>query len=375
MIEPEGKKNYKGEYATDLTYRKCVEWLDHRNKSKPFCLMMHFKAPHRNWMPAPDKMEMYEDVTFPLPGNFYDDYKGRQAAAEQKMSIAKDMILEADNKMFGFTSNSKKAEHQELSRMTPEQRAIFDRVYGKIQADFEARNPQGKELAEWKYQRYMRDYLKVISTVDDKVGQMIDYLKKNGLWENTVVIYTSDQGFYMGEHGWFDKRFMYEESFHTPFLISYPPLIKKKGTENMAFIQNIDYAPTFLDLAGVKIPGEMQGESFKPLLTGEKAKIHDAIYYHYYEYPVPHGVKRHYGVRDDRYKLIHFYYDIDAWELFDLKNDPHEMNNLINDPAYKDVVVRMKDKLRELQIKYKDTEPMNTYPMDKEEVGKKGFGY
>ena len=377
MIEPDGKKTYTGEYATDLTYKKCVEWLDHRNKSKPFCLMMHFKAPHRNWMPAPDKMEMYEDVTFPLPGNFYDDYKGRQAAAEQKMSIDKDMTIGWDNKILGVDTNNSAGniEKVELSRMTPAQRAVFDKVYGKIKEDFLARNLQGKELAEWKYQRYMRDYMKVISTVDDKVGLMIDYLQKNGLWENTVVFYTSDQGFYMGEHGWFDKRFMYEESFHAPLLISYPPLIKKGGVENKSLIQNIDFAPTILDIAGVKVPSEMQGESFKPILAGEKEKIHDALYYHYYEYPLPHGVKRHYGVRDDRYKLIHFYYDIDTWELFDLQNDPHEMNNLINDPKYADVITRMKAKLRELQIKYKDTEPMNTYPKDKEEVAKKGFGY
>ena len=375
MIEPDGKKTYEGEYATDLTCKKSVEWLEQRDKSKPFCLLMQFKAPHRNWMPAPDKMEMYEDVTFPLPDNFYDDYRGRRAAAEQKMTIAKDMTIEWDTKMLdldnsGYGESIGKAE---LSRMTPEQRATFDRVYGKIREDFLARNLQGNELTEWKYQRYMRDYLKVISTIDDKVGLMIDYLKKNGLWENTVVVYTSDQGFYMGEHGWFDKRFMYEESFRAPLLISYPRLIKKGGVENSALVQNIDFAPTILDLAGIEVPQDMQGESFKSILAGKKDEIRDALYYHYYEFPVPHAVKRHYGVRDSRYKLIHFYYDIDTWELFDLQNDPKEMTNLIDDPNYRDVVADMKVKLKELQIKYKDTDPMNTYPIDKEQVGKAGL--
>ncbi|GHU99739.1 sulfatase [Bacteroidia bacterium] len=375
MIEPDGKKTYKGEYATDLTLRKSVEWLDGRDDSKPFCLMMHFKAPHRNWMPAPQKMDMYEDATFPLPATFYDDYRGRRAAAEQKMSIDKDMTLEWDTKMLGIPGASENLEKAELSRMTPEQRAAFDRVYGRIQQDFTARNLQGKELAEWKYQRYMRDYLKVISSVDDNVGLMIDYLEKNGLWENTIVVYTADQGFYMGEHGWFDKRFMYEESFRAPLMIHYPPLIKKGGVENRSLVQNIDFAPTFLDLAGVEVPEQMQGESLRPILSGKKQKIRNALYYHYYEFPLPHAVKRHFGIRDERYKLIHFYYNIDTWELFDLKNDPQEMNNLIDDPKYKNVIAGLKTKLKELQVKYKDTEPMNTYRLDREQVGIKGFGY
>jgi len=375
MVEPHDTVTCTGQYATDVTYNKCVEWLDHRDKSKPFLLMMHFKAPHRNWMPAPDKLEMYEDTTFPIPGNFYDNYEGRLAAAQQKMSIAKDMTVDGDCKMLGLTGKPDKNEAaMEYKRMTPEQRAAFDKVYDKIKADFIARNPQGNDLAEWKYQRFMRDYMKCISSVDDKVGLMIDYLKKNGLWDNTIVIYTSDQGFFLGEHGWFDKRWIYEESFHSPLLVSYPPMIKA-GVENKSLVQNIDFAPTLLDLAGVKVPAEMQGESLKPILDGEKDKVRDALYYHYYEYPQPHGVARHYGIRDERYKLVHFYYGTDAWELYDLQNDPHEMHNLIDDPAYKDIIANMKVKLKDLQVKYQDTNPMDTYPLDQKQVGVKGFGY
>ena len=361
MIEPDGRKCYEGAYATDLTLDKSIEWLEHRDTSRPFCLMMHFKAPHRNWMPAPEKMDMYEDTTFPLPATFYDDYAGRQAAAAQKMSIAEDMRLEWDLKMLGMEPSDMKGEklRSELDRMTPEQRAAFDRVYLPLRDEFERLGLQGKELAEWKYQRYMRDYLKVISSVDDKVGEMIDYLKKNGLWENTIVIYTSDQGFYMGEHGWFDKRFMYEESFHTPFVMSYPAAIRRPGREIEALTQNIDIAPTLLDFAGVTIPADMQGESMKPLMTGEKRKIRDGLYYHYYEYPLPHAVKRHYGIRNSRYKLIHFYYDIDAWELYDLKRDPAELHNLIDDPAYSRVKAKMMKQLKALQEKYGDTNPTN----------------
>lgn len=358
FIEPDGKKRYEG-YATSITLNKSVEWLENSDKSKPFCLMMHFKAPHRNWMPAPDKMAMYEDVTFPIPANFYDDYDGRQAAKEQKMSIAEDMSMEWDLKMLGIGEAGNEKINSELDRMNAKERAAFDKVYRPLLVDFKSRNLSGKELAEWKYQRYMRDYMKVISSVDDCVGQMIDYLKKNGLWENTIVVYTADQGFYLGEHGWFDKRFMYEESLHAPLLVSYPAGIKKSGREVNAMVQNIDFGPTLLDLAGVNIPEDMQGESLKPILMDQKDKIREGIYYHYYEYPVPHAVKRHYGIRNERYKLIHFYDDIDKWELYDLKKDRFEMNNLIDSQDYVKVKNELMKELKKLQVKYDDTNPTN----------------
>ncbi len=303
-------------------------------------------------------MSMYEDHEFPVPETFYDDYAGRQAAAEQEMSIFKDMGLEWDTKLVGVETPEKgeKIQTAELARMTPEQRAAFDEVYNPIKDDFLSNPRKGKELAEWKYQRYMRDYCKVVSSVDDMVGKMLDHLEDNGLLENTIVIYTSDQGFYMGEHGWFDKRFMYEESLHTPFLISYKGHIRP-GSVCDAMTQNIDIAPTLLDYAGVDIPDDIQGESMKPLLNGRKKSIRKSIYYHYYEFPRPHGVKKHYGIRTERYKLIHFYDDINTWELFDLRNDPHELHNVIDDPKYTKVRKSLMKQLSGLQDKYEDDNP------------------
>src|SRR5690606_8542065 len=212
-----------------------------------------------------------------------------------------------------------------------------------------------EELMRWRYQRYMQDYLATIAAVDDGVGRLLDYLRANGLEENTIVVYTSDQGFYMGEHGWFDKRFMYEESLRTPLMIRYPKEIKA-GTKIDALVQNLDFAPTFLDYAGAEVPSDMQGESFRKLVSGEASDWRDAIYYTYYEYPSIHMVKRHYGIATDRYKLMHFYYDIDEWELYDLKEDPQEMKNVYNDPAYKDVREEMHAKLDELRKKYNDSD-------------------
>jgi len=356
MEEGETKVRYEG-YATDLTADNAIKFLQNSNKDNPFFLMMHFKAPHRNWMPAPNKLSMYEDVTFPIPATFYDTYEGRIAAQQQLMSVEKDMTIGVDLKTFGPWDT---AQPGEFRRMTPEQRAAWDNVYNPIIEDFAAKQPQGRELAEWKFQRYMRDYLKCISSIDDNVGRVLDYLEQIGELDNTIIIYTSDQGFYLGEHGWFDKRFMYEESLKTPFVIRYPKAIKS-GSITDAMIQNLDFAPTLLDMAGVSIPGDIQGESFKEVLTGNKLTAKDALYYHYYEYPQPHAVKKHYGVRTDRYKLIHFYNDIDEWELFDLQNDPHELNNLINDPAQVTNIAVLKKKLVELQIKYEDTNPTSDH--------------
>jgi len=363
FIEPDGVKEKVQGYVTDLTVDNTLAWLQNgRDKSKPFMVKCHFKAPHRNWMPAIEKIEMFEDKTYPLPENFYDDYQGRLAAEMQLMEIGRHMHLFTDLKMFGFDAPGEpRSINGELNRMTDEQKAPFLKTYGRIEKELRDAKLEGKALAEWKYQRYMRDYCKVVSSVDDNVGRLIDYLQANGLWENTIVIYTSDQGFFMGEHGWFDKRWIYEQSFRTPFLISYPNGLSKnmKGKQT-AMIQTIDYAPTFLDYAGVAIPKEIQGESLRPLFEGKKEKIHDAVYYHFYEYPAFHAVKRHYGARTDRYKIAHFYYDINKWELYDLQKDPNEMNNVYNDPAYAQVREQMHKVLRQLQEKYNETDPTNS---------------
>ncbi len=249
------------------------------------------------------------------------------------------------------------------SRMDSVQQAKWDAFYKPIIDDFYSRNLKGRELAEWKYQRYMRDYLKTLKSLDDNIGRVLDYLEENDLLDNTLIVYTSDQGFYMGEHGWFDKRFMYEESFRTPLVMRLPKGFDRRGDIDQ-MVQNIDYGPTFLDLAGVEVPSDMQGESMMPLLRGENpADWRDDLYYHYYEYPAEHAVKRHYGVRDSRYKLIHFYNDIDKWELFDLQEDPNELNNIYGKPGTEEITARMKERLKKAQIKYDDP-ILQTYPLD-----------
>ena len=360
FIQPDGTKKIPG-YVTDLTVDQTLRWIrEERDYQKPFMVMCHFKAPHRNWMPAPEKIKLYEDKTFPLPDNFYDDYEGRLAAEMALMRIDRHMHLYSDLKMFDSRNEPGGTGSGELNenwkRMTQEQKQVFLDFYGPIEKELKAANLTGKELGEWKYQRFMRDYAKVISSVDDNVGRLIDYLQKNGLWENTIVIYTSDQGFFMGEHGWFDKRWIYEQTFRTPFLINYPAGIPKTmAKENKALIQSIDFCPTFLDYAGVAIPNGVQGVSLRPILEGKEPKVRDAVYYHFYEYPAFHAVKRHYGCRTDRYKIAHFYYDINKWELYDLQNDPEEMHNLYYMPGNEKLRDEMTALLHKLQVKYKET--------------------
>ena len=348
--------NQKG-YLTDLITDKSIDWIENqRDKGKPFCILIHHKAIHRNWLSKIEDLHLYEDRTFPVPRNFYDDYEGRPAAAAQEMSIDKDMDLIYDLKMDRDDLNSslKPIYLNMIKRMNPQERKAWHEFYDSIASDFYSRNLKGRELAEWKFQRYVRDYMKVVKSLDDNVGRVLDYLEKSGLIENTIVVYTSDQGFYIGEHGWFDKRFMYEESFHTPLIMRLPEGFDRRG-DISEMVQNIDYAPTFLEIAGAPIPDDMQGMSLMPLLRGDKnVKWRDALYYHFYEYPAEHSVKRHYGVSNGRYKLIHFYNDIDHWEFYDLLNDPYEMHNIYNVLAVKPLVEKMRHRLVELQKQYKD---------------------
>ncbi|MDE6500205.1 MAG: sulfatase, partial [Rikenella sp.] len=361
FITPKGTHREHG-YVTNLITDKGIDYLEHRDRSKPFCLLLHHKAVHRIWMSDTCDLGAYEDRTFPLPETFWDDYAGRPAAADQEMSIAKDMDLAYDLKMLDSTIDTRLKGayvHGELARMTPQQRAQWDSLYQPLIDRFVASGLSGRELAEWKYQRYMRDYLKSVKSLDDNIGRLMEYLEHEGLLENTLVVYASDQGFYMGEHGWFDKRFMYEESLRTPLLMRLPDCWttaeRGRGVDQM--VQNIDYAPTFLTLAGVPVPEDMQGVSLVPLLRGERTKEgwRDAIYYHYFEFPGEHRVRRHYGVRTDRYKLIHFYgHDIDTWELYDLKTDPTELHNRYDDPKLAKVRARMHERLEQLREQYDD---------------------
>ncbi len=352
-------------YVTDLIGDMALDWLQKRDPDKPFLLMFQQKAPHREWLPPERYLDLYHKTKFPLPPTLFDDHKGMGTAArEAEMLISENMALSSDNKLDPkvVTATGHKpflkwyfnAYRHNLGRMDAEQRAHWDKVYQPINEAFLKNPPTGDSLTKWKYQRYMEDYLACIRAVDDNVGRVLDYLKENGLDKNTIVVYTSDQGFYLGEHGWFDKRFMYEESFRTPLLVRYPPLVKP-GSVNRDLVQNIDFAPTFLELAGIQIPGDIQGVSMLPLLEGKHPdNWRKSLYYHYYEFPSIHMVKRHYGIRTERYKLIHFYYDIDEWELYDLQKDPQELHNVINDPAYADVVKQMHHQLDSLIQLYQD---------------------
>lgn len=390
--DTDGKYIVEEGYSTDLTTDHALSFIEHRDTNKPFCLLLHHKAPHRNWLANTKYFGMYDNVTFPMPETFYDDYETRgSAVCTQKMSVTKDMRWEQDFKVPEMldTANADSWDSylslmNEVNRMNPEQRIAWGKYYFPRNRRLLEARLTGKELDEWKYQNYIRDYMSVIKSVDESVGRVLDYLDSHGLTDNTIIVYTSDQGFYMGEHGWFDKRFMYEESLRTPLLIAYPGHIQP-GTVCNKLVQNIDYAPTFLDLAGISKPKELPGRSLTPLFkAGDKVKgWRSSIYYHYYDYPTYHMVRKHDGVRTDRYKLIHFYGEggLDAVkenkyqrqpgtrehgcmtyltflgyfepkdsavnynELYDLQADPHELNNLYGKPGYEKITKQLQKQL------------------------------
>ena len=344
--EPE-KVPHRG-YTTDIITGKSLDWLRARADSDaPFLLMIQHKAPHRNWQPGPKYLDWLDDVTIPEPTTLFDDYSGRtRSAARQEMSL-KDHLTEWDLKLTRDAG------------LDPEQQAAFAAAYPEENAAFEAARPDltEKEIIQWKYQRYVKDYLRCVKSVDDGIGEVLDYLEKAGLAENTMVVYSSDQGWYLGEHGWYDKRWMYEESLKTPLLVRWPGLVKP-GTVNEDIVSNLDFAETFLDVARVPVPDDMQGHSLKPLLQGrEVPNWRKSFYYHYYQNPGTHNVARHYGVTTGRHKLIHFYAlegeTIDDWELFDLYNDPEELTSVYGDPAYASVQEELKAEIKRLRAHYK----------------------
>jgi arylsulfatase A-like enzyme len=356
FVNKDGRHTENG-YVTEIITEKCIKWLsDVKNSGKPFMLMMHHKAPHREWQPGPNELSLYKNTTFPEPETLFDDYSGRGTAEKtQDMTISTTMRLQEDLKMYKERSKMKSTG---LNRMNPDQLKAWDAVYDPIIKHFYESNPEGRELVRFKYQRYLQDYLACIAAVDKSVGKILDFLKANGLDRNTIVIYASDQGFYMGEHGWFDKRWMFEQSYRTPLLIGWPG-ITRPGSVNNDMVSNLDLAETFLDMAGVKVPSDMQGKSMVPILKGKTpAGWRKEHYYHYYEYPGSHMVKRHYGMSTERYKLIHYYYDIDEWELYDIQKDPLELKNVYNDPSYSDVRTTLHKRLNLLMNKYKDSESL-----------------
>jgi len=350
-----GEKRREEGYVTDVTTDLCLDWLNNRSSDKPFCVMLHHKAPHRNWMPAPRHLHLYEDDVIPLPETFDDDYATRSsAAADQDLSITHTMREGYDLKADAADDQDARWYQREYGRMSAGQKRSWDAAYGPRNRKARKITMSVAEKKEWKYQRYIKDYLRCIAAVDENVGRVLDHLDQNGLNKDTLVVYTSDQGFFLGEHGWFDKRFMYEESLRMPCIVRYPRGGAAGRTESH-LAANVDFAPTFLDYAGVDIPPAMQGRSLKPLLQGRSPyDWRPAVYYHYFEYPGAHSVKRHYGLRTQRYKLIHFYYDIDAWELYDLQSDPHELKNLAQDKSHASLFKKLKRELKRLRRVHKD---------------------
>jgi len=372
ITKNEGTINVKG-YVTDIITDMALDWLkEERNEEEPFLMFYLHKAPHRSWLPAARHFKAYSGKTFSEPSTLFDDYEGRgQAAKQAEMNILEHMSWTGDAKIhpdlaneLGITANREywdRHYHNVLNRMDGEQRATWDSVYNNMNEDLKQRYPSmtNEDKMRWKYNRYMQDYLACVAGVDESVGSLLDYLEESGLDENTIVVYTSDQGFYLGEHGWFDKRFIYNESFKTPLLVQWPRNIQPQSITT-EMVQNIDFAPTFLDAASISVPNDIQGESIMPLLTGNpESWTRDAVYYHYYEYPGSHMVKRHYGIVTEEYKLAHFYYDIDEWELYDRKKDLQELNNVYHDPAYAEVVTQLKEDLSVMRVKYKDSDELN----------------
>jgi arylsulfatase A-like enzyme len=382
FITPSGDTTITG-YVTDVITDLTLNWLqDQRDPDKPFMLMYLHKAPHRPWWPRADKFAEFAEKSFPEPDNLFDDYQNRGSAARSaEMNLLEHMRYGHDSKIRPSTVVEMGGVMPDVppvmwggidgfsgpyNRMNEEQRSQYDPVIDRINEEFKTQWPSmtEEEKMRWKYKRYMQDYLGCISSVDDNVGRILDYLDDSGLDENTIVIYTSDQGFYLGEHGWYDKRFIYDESFKTPLMVKWPGVTIPETTST-EMVQNLDFAQTLLEMAHLPAPEDMQGESLVPLLKGELDSWNrDAVYYHYYEYPAVHMVKRHYGIVTEEYKLAHFYYDVDEWELYDRLNDPREMNNVYDDPAYSEVVNALTDQLYELRRKYGDSKELDQYYID-----------
>ncbi len=341
--------NHTG-YTTDIITDLTLSWLqEKRDKERPFMLMYQHKAPHRNWQPGPDHLTKYDDTDIPEPPTLFDDYVGRGTAA-----MTQDMSLR-------YTMNRSDLKLVPPGNLTDEQLEKWNAAYGPKNEAFEKMDLQGRDLVRWKYQRYIKDYLRCIDSVDDNLGRVLDYLDDSGLAENTVVIYSSDQGFYLGEHGWFDKRWVYEESLRTPLIVRWPGTVAA-GSETDRIASPLDFAQTFLEIAGAAAPADMQGHNLVPLLRGDVPDDwRETLYYHYYEFPGPHSVRRHYAVVDGRYKLIHYYEDdLDEWELYDSKRDPYELTSVYDHPRYQDVQERLHEEVkrlrRELQVPDEDPE-------------------
>ncbi|QDT33281.1 sulfatase family protein [Thalassoglobus polymorphus] len=368
---PQGREVIEG-YCTDIVTEMALEWLKKgRDQSKPFMLMCQHKAPHRTWMPPIRYLTLYDDVEIPEPATLFDNWEDNASPARyQEMEIDGHLNLVFDcfgPPLHGWDPESGKSVDRSgarnLEKFTPEQLKAWNAAFEPKNNELKKLNLKGKDLVRWKYHRYIRNYLRCVRGVDDSVGQLMAYLDEAGLADNTIVIYSSDQGFYLGDHGWYDKRWMYEESMKMPFICKWPG-VTQPGSINKDLIQNIDYAETFLEIAGAEIPDDMQGRSIVPLLKGETPKDwRDSIYYHYYEYPSVHMVAKHNGVRTDRYKLIQFY-QFGEWEFYDLEKDPDELQNEYNNPQYAKEIAQLKEELARLEKQTNDQTDRSEMPDD-----------
>jgi len=345
-----GKNVTEKGYATDITTRFAIDWLKkERTSEKPFLMLLQYKAPHRPWQPPQKYLHLWDSIEMPYPASFNDDYKGRELTAGNT-EMTMDYLSRRDMKLKRPDSLKK-----------PRDKVRWD-FYGAKKGEIV--QPEGLSVEEgrkWRYQNFIKDYLACVKAVDDNLKLLFDYLDQTGLADNTIIVMTSDQGFFLGEHGFFDKRFIYEQPIHMPFIIKYPKHVKPH-TINNRIISNIDIAPTLLDLAHIQTTQKMQGKSFKKLLFNPDDKSwNDTFYYHYYEFPYWHHVEPHYGIRTQDYTLAHFYYDIDVWELYDLKKDSLQIHNVYNDPAYKDVVIELKKQLKEIMKYYGDDKSLDEF--------------
>ena len=362
-VGPDDERRRHEGYTTDIITDLSLEWLrEGRNQDKPFLLMSQHKAPHRNWMPGPEHLTLYDGQHIWEPPTLFDDYSGRASpAAKNRMEIGRHMVSAHDLKINPppGTPEDDRVLRQWMNsygRLNPAQKAVWDAVYGPKNKAFLEANLQGKDLIRWKYQRYIKDYLRCIASVDDNIGRLLRYLDETGLAENTVVVYSSDQGFYLGEHGWFDKRWMYRESLRTPLVARWPGAIEP-GSTSPALVSNLDFAETFLEIAGVDVPPDMQGRSLVPLMQGNPPRNwRTSFYYHYYESQTAHGVPAHEGVRTERHKLIRFY-ESDEWELYDLDRNPEETDSIYGDRGTEEVTEKLKAELARLRKAYGVTEP------------------
>ncbi len=341
----DGERMQETGYVTDIITERSLEWLKQRDKTKPFLLMTQHKAPHREWEPALRHLDHDGGRTYPEPSTLFDDYSNRGPAEREQ-----DMTLQ-------MTMTPHDLKLANPPPLTAAERERWDAYYEPRNEKFLEAGLEGQNLVRWRYQRYMHDYLGCVKAVDESVGRLLAYLDEEGLADNTLVVYTSDQGFYLGEHGWFDKRWIFEESLRTPLLVRWPGTVKP-GSDTAAIVSNLDLAETFLAAAGVPVPHEMQGRSLVPLLKGlSPADWRKSFYYHYYEYPRPHRVQPHYGVVTDRYKLVHFFRpEADNWELFDRETDPQELQNVYGRPGYASIQQELESELRRLRQELKVVE-------------------